>query len=138
VSPDRRLRALVVDDDPDHRYLIATLLKHDGYEVTTAEDGFHALEQLAAETPDIVVLDLIIPIINGLDVLTEIRQQSPETPVVIVSGAPNAREHAQALGANAVVAKPFDIAELLATVAAAAALPMTAAQQTQRSAGAEQ
>ncbi len=121
--PPRRTRALVVEDDPDQRLLVSMLLKHNGVEVISVEDGFHALEAVAAAPPDVIVLDLNLPLVDGRDVLADLRQQSLATPVVVVSGAPDARERAQALGANAVVAKPFDVADLLATVEAVLPAP---------------
>lgn len=122
MSPRRPVRILVVEDDPDQRFVVETLLKHEGYTVMTAEDGFHALECIIAEEPDIIVLDFLMPILDGYDVLAEVRAQSPRTPVIVLSGAPDAKERAQALGASACLAKPFDVNDLLATVAAVAPL----------------
>src|SRR5438105_15930512 len=85
---------LIVEDDPDQRFIVETLLKHEGYTVTTAEDGFHALESIVAEEPDIIVLDFLMPILDGYDVLAEVRAQSPRTPVIVLSGAPDAKERA--------------------------------------------
>jgi two-component system alkaline phosphatase synthesis response regulator PhoP len=100
--------------------LVATLLQHVGYTVTCAEDGFHALEAIVAEESDILVLDLLMPILNRSDVLDEVRTQSPRTAAIILNGAPDAKTRAQALGANAVLAKPFAINDLLGAVAAGA------------------
>ncbi len=94
------------------------LLKHNGVEVISVEDGFHALEAIVADPPDLIVLDLNLPLVDGRDVLADVREQRPTTPVVVVSGAPDARERAQALGANAVVPKPYEVSDLLATVEA--------------------
>ncbi len=116
--PARRIHALVVEDDPNQRLLVSMLLKHNGVEVISVEDGFHALEAIVADPPDLIVLDLNLPLVDGRDVLADVREQSPATPVLVVSGAPDAQERAQALGATAVVAKPYEVADLLATVEA--------------------
>ncbi len=114
--PPRRTRALVVEDDPHQRLLVSLLLKHNGIEVISVEDGFHALEAIVADPPDLIVMDLNLPTVDGRDVLADVREQRPTTPVVVVSGAPDAQERAQALGANAVVVKPYEVSDLLATV----------------------
>jgi len=113
----RRIRVLVVDDDPSFRCLAATILRHGGYVVATAKDGFQALEWIVSEEPDIILLDLLMPILEGSDVLQEVRAHHPRTPVIIVSGAPDAKVRAARAGASALLTKPFDVAELLGAVA---------------------
>lgn len=73
----KRQRILVVDDDPDIRRLVSAYFDRDGMEVITAEDGETALVQEATQQPDIVVLDLMLPGIGGLDVLRTIRARGP-------------------------------------------------------------
>jgi CheY-like chemotaxis protein len=116
------VRVLVVEDDPDQRYFISTLLKGSGYGVTTAEDGVRALRVLTAIEPNIVLLDLMMPMIDGYDVLQELREHYPSLPVLVVSGALDAKQRARDLGAVAVITKPIDANELLGTVRAIAAL----------------
>jgi len=112
----KRTRVLVVDDDLNCRLLVATLLQLEGYATTTAGDGFHALECVAAEEPNLILLDLQMPLLDGCDVLADVRARNPQARVVIVSGASGAKEQALAMGANAFLAKPFDLDALLTTV----------------------
>ena len=79
-------RVLVVDDDPDIRRLVSAYLRRDGMEVITAEDGETALMHEATQQPDIVVLDLMLPGIGGIDVLRTIRERGTR-PVVLVDSA---------------------------------------------------
>jgi DNA-binding response OmpR family regulator len=114
------LNVLVVEDDPDERFLIATLLKREGYRVSAAENGLKALELMGASVPDLVLLDLHMPVLSGRDVLQELRSQHPRLPVVIVSGAEDAAEQILGLGAAALLPKPFSVRDLVATVSAVA------------------
>jgi CheY-like chemotaxis protein len=88
MSPRRSL--LVVEDDADLREFFRLSLTTAGYDVRTAVDGLQALERLEAIVPDVVVLDLILPGINGYDVLNELacHAYTRNIPVVIVSGLP--------------------------------------------------
>src|SRR6478609_9118059 len=75
---------LVIDDDPQVRTLVSRLLRHEGYEVDEAADAAKALEQLAACNPDIVLLDVVMPQVDGIDLLTEIRTRSM-VPVIMLT-----------------------------------------------------
>ena len=78
---------LVVDDDPDVRETIASLLMAVGYEVSTAEDGFGALLQLRKMMPDLIVSDLNMPGMSGFELLSVVRRRFPDIPTVAMSGA---------------------------------------------------
>jgi len=102
---------LVVDDDPTVRALLATLLETRGHVVEQAPDGRSALDRLAHLKPDLVFLDLQMPGVSGMEVLSTIRELHPRLPVVVISGWADeelARESLQA-GAYEFLAKPFDL-----------------------------
>lgn len=114
-------RVLVVDDDPAIRRLVIAALKRDGYEFSEAANGREALDRMRALHPDCVVLDLMMPIVSGWDVLQE-RVNDPELtkiPVIVVS-ANREPELIKALdkGICAFLPKPFDIGALSALVKA--------------------
>jgi two-component system KDP operon response regulator KdpE len=111
---------LVVDDEPPIRRFLRTSLGAAGYRVVTAEDATGALTSLAAEKPDVVILDLGLPDRSGLEVITEIRKRSP-VPIIVLSARSDERAKVQALdlGADDYVAKPFGMGELTARLRAA-------------------
>lgn len=112
-----RQRILVVDDDPTLRETLTEVLREDGFEVRSARDGREALDQLDGWTADLVVLDLMMPVMDA-DAFQEAQQQAGrQTPLLIVSAAPRLGEAAARLGAVGVVAKPFRIGELREQVA---------------------
>ncbi|MCZ6807758.1 MAG: response regulator, partial [Deltaproteobacteria bacterium] len=79
-------RILVVDDDPSFRELLTAFLDDRGYEVESSADGEEALELLRSETADLVLLDLELPGISGLDVLRAIESEKIDTKVITISG----------------------------------------------------
>jgi DNA-binding response OmpR family regulator len=117
----RALRVLVVDDDPSIRRMIIAALKRDGYDFLEAPNGRDALDLMRSEHPDVVVLDLMMPIVSGWQVLEE-RALEPalrQIPVIIVS-ANRDPEVGLAIGQGvcAFLPKPFDIGALSALVRA--------------------
>ena len=113
----KRQRVLVVDDDPDIRRLVSAYFDRDGMEVITAEDGETALVQEATQQPDIVVLDLMLPGIGGLDVLRTIRARGPR-PIVLLTARDEVTDRVLGLelGADDYLTKPFHPRELVARV----------------------
>ena len=114
------LRVLVVDDSAVIRDLIAVNLALEGFEVTTAEDGEHALAQAGRVRPHVITLDVMMPRLNGFDTVARLRD-NPETahiPVVLVTGRAQAGDLARGeeLGVEAYLTKPFEPAELVALV----------------------
>ena len=108
---------LVVDDDAALRQVIADCLVDDGYHVLTASSGEEALQQVATTAPALVVLDVMMPGLDGFETLTHLQAQGYATPVVLMSaGAPLAREKAVA-AAVPFLAKPFDLDALVQAVA---------------------
>jgi len=114
---------MVVDDEPDIVKLIVKILEQRGHRVSTARDGHEALELVPRERPDVVVLDLNIPRIDGFEVCRRLKNPRggmPEVPIIMLSarGAELDRVRGLELGADDYVTKPFSLMELLARVAA--------------------
>lgn len=111
---------LVVDDEPAIRRLLRTSLDLEGYRVSEADTGTAALARLAGDPPDVVLLDLGLPDMDGLEVIRAIRARSP-VPIVVLSAREDERGKVAALdlGADDYVTKPFGIAELVARLRAA-------------------
>ena len=112
-------RVLVVDDDPDIRELLCAVLQDDGWEARPAVNGKAALAVLEHWKPDLIVLDLMMPVMDGWTFADRMRERW-KIPIVVLSAANNVEAHARQLGAVAVVPKPFDIAQLLPTLQSAA------------------
>lgn len=114
------IKVLVIDDEPPIRKLLRMGLATQGYHVIDAPNARTALE-LMAETPDIVILDLGLPDMQGMDLLRSIRDQNEGVPIVVLSSRADETAKVQALdfGADDYVTKPFGINELLARMRAA-------------------
>jgi two-component system KDP operon response regulator KdpE len=112
-------RVLVADDEPQIRRALRTALTGHGYQVVLAEDGEEALAVLATQVPDVVVLDLVMPGLDGFEVLRQTRAWS-QVPIVVLSARGQEHDKVQALdlGADDYLTKPFGIAELLARLRA--------------------
>jgi two-component system, OmpR family, KDP operon response regulator KdpE len=115
------MKVLVVDDDPTLRRTLQIGLRAEGHEVLITGDGRSALQALREDKPDLVVLDLGLPDVSGVDVLRRLREWST-VPVVVLSARAESTEKVQVLdlGADDYVTKPFGMEELLARVRAAA------------------
>src|SRR5579859_2037489 len=87
MSDSPRNQILVVDDDQSIRTTVAMMLADEGYEVSTAEDGFDALLQLKAKVPDLIVSDLNMPQMSGFEFLSVVRRRFPQVLVIAMSGA---------------------------------------------------
>ena len=115
-----KLLILVVEDDTSVRNLITTTLKAHEYRYLTAPNGQSAILEASSHNPDIVLLDLGLPDMDGMDVIKHIRQDS-SVPIIVLSARADERDKVMALdlGANDYVTKPFGTEELLARVRAA-------------------
>lgn len=113
-------KVLVVDDEPNILSTLAPLLRTQGYEVSTAMSGHAAIETIEREKPDLIVLDLGLPDIDGVDVCRTVRE-TMNVPIVVLSarGAEGDKVRALDLGADDYVTKPFGSEELLARIRAA-------------------
>ena len=108
---------LVVDDDPDIRELLFTALEDEGFEVVPAGNGQEALAAMKTFRPDVIVLDLMMPVMDGWQFAKELRNRDEEIPLVLLSAARDLKTHAQALSAADIIEKPFDLSELLPKIA---------------------
>jgi DNA-binding response OmpR family regulator len=110
-------RVLVVDDEPTVREVVVGYLRRDGHQVSEAADGPTALELLEREPPDLVVLDMMLPGVNGLDILRRIRSQG-DMPVIMLTARSEETDRVAGLelGADDYVVKPFSPRELAARV----------------------
>src|SRR5947209_5803988 len=110
---------LVVDDEPTIAEIVSRYLSRAGYDTRIANDGVTAIETAKAWRPDLVVLDLMLPGVDGFEVLRRLRSQGPRSVAVILltaRGEPSDRVVGLRLGADDYVAKPFAPAELIARV----------------------
>ena len=115
-----RRRILLVEDDPKTREMVALYLRREGHEVVTADDGVRALEAAREHEPHLVVLDLMLPRLDGLAVCRALRQ-SPSGPAIIMVTARSTEDDKLTgldLGADDYVTKPFSPRELMARVRA--------------------
>src|SRR6188474_3875477 len=112
-------RILIVDDEPNIIATVAPLLRAQGYEVFSAMTGQAALEAVDRDRPDLLVLDLGLPDIDGVDVCVRVRQSS-SMPILVLSarGAEGDKVRALDAGADDYVTKPFGTEELLARIRA--------------------
>ncbi len=109
---------LAVDDFPETRLLVQKALERQGYEVDEAACGAAALDAIAARAPDVVLLDVNMPDMSGLEVLATVRRLHPGLPVILVTGrdAENDRVTGLDLGADDYLVKPFSVRELAARI----------------------
>ena len=107
---------LVAEDDAAIRSVLAQALADEGYAIATAADGQLALEEYASFHPDVVVLDLMMPVLDGIEFLHR-RETSCSVPVVVITATYRPQAFAPDLGVAALILKPFDIRLLLRTLA---------------------
>ena len=114
------MRILVVDDEPAVRNAVDRALRLDGHDVALAEDGRAALDAVAAEPPDALVLDLLMPRVDGLEVCRRLRAAGDRTPVLVLTARDAVADRVRGLdaGADDYLVKPFALEELLARVRA--------------------
>lgn len=110
---------LIVEDEPDLLMLLRVVLETNGYDTALAADGVTALNRLDAERPDLVLLDLMLPVMDGWAVLEEVRNRADAPPVIICSASRTLRDVlvASDKGAEAILSKPIDMDLLLGAVA---------------------
>ncbi|MFZ9887042.1 MAG: response regulator [Myxococcota bacterium] len=109
-------RVLLVEDDPDLRESLAFLLEDEGYLVLTARDGRQALRLHQRHHADVVVSDVVMPLMGGLELLASLREAKDDTPLLLMSSFAAYLEKGRAAGAAATLHKPFDVEELLGAV----------------------
>jgi len=115
-------RVLVADDDPDILTVVKVNLELDGFEVETAVDGEDALQKATSNPPNVIILDIMMPRMDGLTALHRLRSQATtaSVPIILLTarGLPEDRVRGLELGADDYITKPFDITELAARVRA--------------------
>jgi two-component system response regulator MprA len=108
---------LVVDDDPDILQTLALCLSTEGYNVLMAANGQEALDVLSREKPAVVLLDLMMPVMDGWQFVSELEKRGGrDMPLLILSADRSVQQHSSKLRADAYLAKPFDLDELLGKV----------------------
>jgi two-component system, chemotaxis family, chemotaxis protein CheY len=111
------LKVLVVEDDPDLAALEAELLEEHGHRVEIASNGREALAAVERAAPDLILLDMKMPVMSGREFVEEYRRAQPSpAPIVVVTAADDAQVRAAEVGASGWIAKPFDPDALVANV----------------------
>jgi len=113
-----RRRILVVDDEPEIRGIVTRALQAAGYEIDSAEDGIAGMQRAVSGDYQLVILDLVMPLADGREVLGRLREQRPEQPVLVLSCLSDITTKVACLdmGAKDYLTKPFSLDELLARV----------------------
>jgi len=111
-------RILVADDDADIRILLKTFLEDEGYTVSEAANGQDALDGVRSGAYDLVLLDMRLPGMTGMDVLKQLREKQGNVPVILITayGSPNIAIQASSLGAYSFITKPFELDDVLLTI----------------------
>jgi two-component system, OmpR family, response regulator len=114
------VRVLVVDDDDAITQLVSTVLRYEGFEVECASDGRTAVKRVASFDPDLIVLDVMLPDLDGFEVYRRVATSNSPVPVLFLTAKdqPGDRVHGLTLGADDYVGKPFSLEELVARVRA--------------------
>jgi CheY-like chemotaxis protein len=109
---------LIVEDHADTRDGLAKLLEFSGYEVLTVEDGRQGLEQACAQSPDLILTDIFMPVMDGIEMIRQLRGTPgcKETPILVLSGYGNKALEAAQAGADEVLSKPTDPNYLLKAI----------------------
>jgi CheY-like chemotaxis protein len=108
---------LVVDDDAEMVEVMELVLGDAGYRVRSARNGKEALEAVAAQRPDLVLLDMLMPVMNGWQCARELRARYGRAiPILVVTAAEHARARAEEVGSDGVLSKPFELSLLLRLV----------------------
>ncbi|MCY7539478.1 response regulator transcription factor [Bacillus pumilus] len=113
-------KILVVEDEKKIARVLSLELEYEGYEVTVKETGMNGLKALEEESFDLVLLDVMLPELSGLEVLRRVRKTNTATPIILITARGSVPDKVSGLdlGANDYITKPFDIEELLARIRA--------------------
>jgi two-component system, OmpR family, response regulator len=119
-EPATETRILVVDDEPNITDLVATTLRYEGFEVAVAGNGRDALSLVSSFHPDIVVLDVMLPDVDGFEVRTRLGERGEDVPVLFLTArdAPEDKVRGLTIGGDDYVTKPFSLEELVARIRA--------------------
>lgn len=120
MSANTDFKILIAEDDPEIRTALERILTYEGYTVHSANDGAAALEALLTHEPDLVVLDVMMPFVDGLEVCRKMRSRGDRTPILMLTAREETSDRVAGLdaGADDYMAKPFELDELLARIRA--------------------
>jgi two-component system OmpR family response regulator len=109
------INVLVVDDEPVLAEMVSMALRYEGWNIATAGDGAAALESARSQRPDVVVLDVMLPDMSGLDVLRKLREENPQLPVLLLTAKDAVEDRIAGLtaGGDDYVTKPFSLEEVV-------------------------
>ncbi len=122
---------LTVEDDQDLRTLITIVLEQEGYSVVTASNGREALAQIDQHMPDLILLDVRMPVMSGVEFAAQYESRymsEPKAPLIVMTAGEHASRRCQELGGDGFLAKPFSADELLAIVKCHSAGPRPPAE----------
>jgi len=115
-----KYKILIVDDEEDIRQVVGKFLVSNGYDVLTAEDGAKGWEIIQKQTPDLIILDLVMPIMDGVELLKKIKEHPSfqEIPVILLTGKSSDKDvlSGYAWGADYYITKPFKMQTIIAGV----------------------
>lgn len=111
MSNDKKISVLVVDDQPGVRYLLEIIISGAGHLVDTAQNGLEAIEKVRTFNPNLIFMDVRMPLMGGIEALAKIKVIAPDTDVVLMTayGSDDTIEQADKQGSLCCIAKPFDI-----------------------------
>ncbi len=120
TAPTPTHRLLVAEDDPEIRQALDRILTYEGYDVLTVNDGAAALEAIGTHQPEAILLDVMMPFVDGIGVCRKLRERGDRTPVLMLTARTDVSDRVAGLdaGADDYVTKPFELDELLARVRA--------------------
>jgi CheY-like chemotaxis protein len=114
MSTSEAQTVLVVDDDQDLLSLVAFVLESEGFHVETASDGRQALDAVAKHLPNLILLDMKMPVMDGWEFAKQFHSKyDSQAPIVVLTAYEDAKKRAQEIGANGWVGKPFDLDALV-------------------------
>lgn len=114
MTQSKKISVLVVDDSAINRLVIIEYLKVKDIDIIEAEDGEQALQKIESEKPDIILLDLIMPVMDGFEVLEILKKQENKIPIIVITAylKGNTFQRCKELGAKAFINKPIKVQEL--------------------------
>jgi two-component system, OmpR family, response regulator RpaA len=111
-------KVLVVDDDPDMLAVCSLVLESEGYDISVARNGYEAYDRLTEQGADLMLIDVMMPVLDGLTVCKMVKRdpRTKDVPVIVMSASSRLCDQAESASADAVIPKPFDINHLVSTV----------------------
>ena len=121
---EKQIKCLVVDDDPSIRLLVQRALQKSGFEAATASDGVEALRMLEENDFDLLILDLMMPRLNGFDVVERLRSNASTTPKILImtAASPNVLRDLPVDRVGKIISKPFELQTLISSAIAVAGM----------------